>query len=130
MWFHSNFDGPDEPLEGEEKWLDFLPEFNAWLASLSEKAHYKHLLASLNHASNYQAVCSLNQDLWCCRSEQVRFQESQHAQTHRLVASSSLAKCSAIRQRMRSFISKALFRLKATSYQLWSGFCMAVGPFR
>ena len=39
--------------------MDFLPEFNAWLASLSEKAHYKHLLASLNHASNYQAVCSL-----------------------------------------------------------------------
>ena len=40
---------PDEVLDGE-KWMDHLPEFKAWIASLSEKTLYKHLLESLNFA--------------------------------------------------------------------------------
>ena len=41
---------PDEVLDGE-KWMDHLPEFKAWIASLSEKTLYKHLLESLNVAA-------------------------------------------------------------------------------
>ena len=41
---------PDEVLDGE-KWMDHLPEFKAWIASLSEKTLYKHLLESLNAAA-------------------------------------------------------------------------------
>ena len=42
--------GSDEVLDGE-KWMDHLPEFKAWIASLSEKTLYKHLLESLNVAA-------------------------------------------------------------------------------
>ena len=41
---------PNDVLEEGGEWLERLPEFKAWLASLSAKSLYKHLLESLNFA--------------------------------------------------------------------------------
>ena len=40
-----------------------LPKFSAWIASLSEKSLYKHLLASLNHSSDVEEGESIIEDL-------------------------------------------------------------------
>ena len=49
--FALSLDVPDEPLEeDEEVWMSQLPKFSAWIASLSEKSLYKHLIESLNHS--------------------------------------------------------------------------------
>ena len=37
---------------GEDTWMNDVPEFANWIGSLSEKSLYKHLLESLNHASD------------------------------------------------------------------------------
>ena len=44
---------PAQGLNIEEggEWLEHLPEFKAWLASLSTKTLYRHLLESLNFAN-------------------------------------------------------------------------------
>ena len=41
---------PNDVLEEGGEWLERLPEFKAWLASLSAKSLYRHLLESLNFA--------------------------------------------------------------------------------
>ena len=46
MFLYGGLEGYDG-----EKWMDRLPEFKAWIASLSEKTLYKHLLESLNVAA-------------------------------------------------------------------------------
>lgn len=40
-----------------------LPKFSAWIASLSEKSLYKHLLASLNHSGDAEEGESIVEDL-------------------------------------------------------------------
>ena len=40
-----------------------VPKFNAWIASLSEKSLYKHLLASLNHSGDAEEGESIVEDL-------------------------------------------------------------------
>ena len=57
-------DVPDESLGvNEEVWMSQLPKFSAWIASLSEKSLYKHLLESLNHSSDVEEGESIIEDL-------------------------------------------------------------------
>ena len=43
--------------------MSLLPKFKAWIASLSEKSLYKHLLESLNHSSSTAEGESIIDDL-------------------------------------------------------------------
>ena len=62
--FALTLDVPDESLGvDEEVWMSQLPKFSAWIASLSEKSLYKHLLASLNHSSDVEEGESIIEDL-------------------------------------------------------------------
>ena len=62
--FALTLDVPDKSLGvNEEVWMSQLPKFSAWIASLSEKSLYKHLLASLNHSSDVEEGESIIEDL-------------------------------------------------------------------
>ena len=62
--FALTLDVPDESLGvDEEVWMSQLPNFKAWIASLSEKSLYKHLLESLNHSSGTMEGESIIDDL-------------------------------------------------------------------
>ena len=62
--FALTLDVPDEPLEeDDEVWMSQLPKFNAWIASLTEKSLYKHLLASLNQSGDAEEGESIVDDL-------------------------------------------------------------------
>ena len=62
--FALTLDVSDESLgENEEVWMSQLPNFKAWIASLSEKSLYRHLLESLNHSSGAMEGESIIDDL-------------------------------------------------------------------